>query len=103
MFCVKFNRKYHVALDSRFVDTLKSLIFKLNQTDALENYVNLPLSLMVNEVILTVLFILAGVSVLVSLCPGPAKIGGIFTGVSIIVLEKTKRDHRSKQLTCGGP
>ena len=43
---------------------------------------NLPLSLMVNEVILTVLFILAGVSVLVSLCAGAAKIGGIFTGVS---------------------
>lgn len=49
---------------------------------ALENYVNLPLSLMVNEVILAVLFILAGVSVLVSLCAGAAKIGGIFAGVS---------------------
>lgn len=57
---------------------LKSL-----QIDVLENYVNLPLSLMVNEVILTVLFILAGVSVLVSLCAGSAKIGGILAGVSI--------------------
>jgi len=37
---------------------------------------------MVNEVILTILFILAGVSVLISLCAGAAKIGGIFTGVS---------------------
>lgn len=37
---------------------------------------------MVNEIILCVLFILAGVSVLVSLCAGAAKIGGIFTGVS---------------------
>lgn len=49
--------------------------------DVLENYVNLPLTLMLNEVILTVLFILAGVSVLMSLCGGPSKIGGIFTGV----------------------
>lgn len=37
---------------------------------------------MVNEIILTVLFILAGVSVLISLCAGAAKIGGIFAGVS---------------------
>lgn len=50
--------------------------------DVLENYVNLPLSLMINELILTVLFILAGVRVLVSLCSGAAKIGGIFAGVS---------------------
>lgn len=51
----------------------------------LENYINLPLTLMANEVILTVLFILSGVSVLVKLCAGAAKIGGIFTGVSLMV------------------
>lgn len=40
---------------------------------------------MVNEIIITVLFIIAGVSVLVNLCSGVAKIGGIFTGVSMII------------------
>lgn len=52
---------------------------------AIENFVNLPLSLMVNEVILCVLFVLAGVSVLMSLCAGAAKIGGIFTGIFGII------------------
>lgn len=37
---------------------------------------------MINEIILAVLFILAGVRVLVTLCSGAAKIGGIFAGVS---------------------
>lgn len=32
-----------------------------------------------------VLFLLAGVGVLLSLCAGAAKIGGIFAGVSILI------------------
>lgn len=54
---------------------------------------------MVNEIILTVLFILAGVSVLVSLCAGAAKIGGIFTGVSIISISGVQMTYLSIQTT----
>lgn len=40
---------------------------------------------MVNEIILAILFLIAGISVLMNLCNGAAKVGGIVTGVSMIL------------------
>lgn len=44
---------------------------------------------MLNEIILAVLFVLAGISVLASLCAGAAKIGGIFAGVSKMLINQS--------------